>query len=495
VPDLANGMPTVSQDGKTYTFTIRKGIKYSTGAEVHAEDFVAGFRRVFTTGGGNPGFFSSVIGASACLSRPATCTLSQGVSADNTARTVTIRLTAPDPDLLDKLAYFVYPVPPGTSPKRLTTPPPGTGPYKIAHVTKQKNPKAAQQVGNKLVPQMDTVFDTLVRNPLFRQWSFAAQPAGYPDIIKFTAVTNSAAAAKAIQAGTLDVAPLVGGSIPELQKLVAGLRARYPSRVRPQIQADTNWEALNTRTPPFNDVRVRQAVNYAVDRQRIIDIQDGSYFATATCQLLPPNFPSYVHYCPYTKSGSTVYAGPDLPKALELVKESGTRGMRVTVYGGVSGTADRAVIDYLAAVIGELGYRVTVHAVPASTYANFSYPSDPRNHVQFPGSAGWGADYPGPANFYDSLFSCAAFAPNSTNANLSEFCDPSLDKLVAEAKNTARTNPGLSRREWTEIDHLITDKAPIVAIDNSVYVYFLSARVGNYQSTMGGPLADQLWVK
>jgi ABC-type transport system substrate-binding protein len=198
VPDLAARMPTVSADGRTYTFDLRTGIRYSTGRTVTATDFARGFRRVFTIGGvgGNPALLRGVVGADACLAHPARCDLSHGVIADDAHHRLTIHLTAPDADFLGRLTYFVYPAPPGTPSGQLTTPLPATGPYKIAGVHHRRD-KSGRII--------ETTFDTLVRNPYFRQWSFAAQPAGYPDVMRWRAFDNSQDAIKAVLDGQLDI--------------------------------------------------------------------------------------------------------------------------------------------------------------------------------------------------------------------------------------------------------------------------------------------------
>ena len=98
VPDLATAIPTPTNGGKTWTFKLRSGIKFSNGQAVTTNDVVASLRRIFkvkspTSGG----FYSGIVGAAACLKTPATCTLKGGVSANAAARTVTINLTAPGP--------------------------------------------------------------------------------------------------------------------------------------------------------------------------------------------------------------------------------------------------------------------------------------------------------------------------------------------------------------------------------------------------------------
>src|SRR6266699_26665 len=128
VPDLATALPTPTDGGKTYLFHIRRGIKFSNGQVMKPSDFVTTFERQFTVPGPTS-FYSCIVGADKCNTKG--CDLSQGVVADDSAYTLTINLTAPDPEFLDKLALpFAYVVPASTS-KKLTgnNVPPGTGPY------------------------------------------------------------------------------------------------------------------------------------------------------------------------------------------------------------------------------------------------------------------------------------------------------------------------------------------------------------------------------
>ena len=166
VPDLAEEIPRPSDDGKNYIFKVRKGIKYSTGAEVKPSDFTYTFERQFKAAAPASNFYQGIVGGDACAKKPKECDLSKGVVADDAASTVTFHLKEPDPDFLQKLAIpFAYVVPKGTPNKDIGTKPlPATGPYMI----------------QEYMPDQRMVF---VRNPNFKEWSREAQPDGYPDKI------------------------------------------------------------------------------------------------------------------------------------------------------------------------------------------------------------------------------------------------------------------------------------------------------------------------
>lgn len=117
-------------------------------------------------------------------------------------------------------------------------------------------------------------------------------------------------------------------------KKAQSLAIRYPTRVHAGLKVGTTYAFLNTHEPPFTNIKTRQVINYAIDRARILQLghfADGQ--AGATCQMLPADFPGHQSYCPYTtgvKDGR--WHGPDMQKALRLVRDSGTTNVPVTVF-------------------------------------------------------------------------------------------------------------------------------------------------------------------
>src|SRR5262245_45236651 len=135
VPDLAESIPPPADDGKSYTFKLRKGIKFSDGREMGVKDVVASLQRIFKVSSPTAGgFYAGIVGADKCLKDPATCTLEGGVVGDEGAGTVTINLVQPDPELFQKLAVpHASILPADTPPTDLGTQPAlGTGAYMIA---------------------------------------------------------------------------------------------------------------------------------------------------------------------------------------------------------------------------------------------------------------------------------------------------------------------------------------------------------------------------
>jgi YVTN family beta-propeller protein len=480
VPDLARDLPVPAGDGKTYAFRLRAGIRYSNGQPVRPEDFRRAIERTFVlNGGGGPAtyFYSGIAGAAACELHPESCTLSYGIVTNDQAGTVTFHLTAPDPDFLDKLAMpFADAVPAGTPDHELSAGQiPATGPY----------------MTRSLQPERGWV---LVRNPWFRQWSAQAQPDGYPDRIILRLGVAPGAAVDAVEQGRADV--LFGS--PPLSR-IHELATRYANLLHTYPLGSTFALFLNTRVRPFSVLAARQAVNYAIDRNTMIQLAGGPPTAQPTCQILPPTLPGYQPYCPYTinPGPSGAWEAPDLARAEQLVRQSGTLGDQVTV---VTDTAQPqmpgpATGSYLVSVLRQLGYRASLRAITSpQTYWNTI--DNSRDQVQV-GEFNWDEDYPAPWDFFGPLFSCHSFIPgNPANLNDSEFCSPRIDTQFRQALAAQAGSPDAARLLWADIDREIVDQAPWVPLYNRRALVMLSARVGNYQfHPLWELLIDQLWVR
>ena len=471
VPDLAVTLPRPAGGGRTYTFTLRRGIRYSTGALVRASDFRRGIQRQLSFGD-VPAYYEGILGAQACQRNPRRCDLAAGIVTNDAAGTVTFHLGQADPDFLYKFALLLAaPAPPGAAGHLMDRAPflPGTGPYMIS----QYGPNSSL---------------TLVRNPDFRQWSYAAQPAGYPNVIRMEHMTDPRKEQSAVAAGRADLVDISDDGL-----LYRSLAIQYPTRVHPGLKLATVYLFLNTRQPPFTSLKARQAINYAIDRGQIIQLLGSPGQATPTCQILPAGFPSYQRYCPYTAGAKDgAWHGPDLAKAVRLAHQSGTTHVPVTVWT----EQGNPVGAYLVHLLRQLGYQATLRVVPVDHL--FRKASNSRHKIQL-GLTGWAPDIPSSAEFFLPVLTCRSFYQDPTStANLAEFCDPHADQLAREAQATQQTDPAAARRLWAQADRVVTDQAPWVPIFNrSLGIWFVSARVRNCQESpyYTGPLLDQMWVR
>jgi peptide/nickel transport system substrate-binding protein len=291
---------------------------------------------------------------------------------------------------------------------------------------------------------------------------------------------DAAAATRAVEAGKADVAY---DFVPA--ELLTEVRTKYASQLHVDPISGTYFFLFDARLRPFSDRRVRQALNFAVDRNEVIRVARGAEVAQPTCQVLPPNFPAYRPYCPYTadRSAANRWVAPDLDRARRLVAASGTKGERVTVW-----TPDRPEGAYVASVLRRLGYRVRMKTVtPYTKYLDALFEARDglrRNKVQI-GALRWFADFPTASGFISNeIFDC------------SYFCDRRIDRQIAQARALQVTDPQAANALWTKIDRELTDEAPWLFLYNNKQADFVSERVGNFQYNLQyGILLDQLWVK
>jgi peptide/nickel transport system substrate-binding protein len=261
--------------------------------------------------------------------------------------------------------------------------------------------------------------------------------------------------------------------------------------VRESPTPRTTFAFLNTRVPPFDDVRVRRAVSYAADRAAFVRALGGPDRAQPTCQVLPPNFPGYRPYCPFTvRPGSSgLWSQPDLPRARGLVAASGTRGEKVTVWIPANRRPEGRL---LVKLLSELGYPARPKYLANDSY--YARIGDPRLRIQA-GVLSWQADLPAASNFIAFFFRCPAKAAGA-NTNPSQFCDPGIDRQIKRALNLEVTDPAIAASRWAQLDREIVDQAPMVPLMNLKQADFLSARIGNYDyNPQLGMLLDQLWVR
>jgi peptide/nickel transport system substrate-binding protein len=160
------------------------------------------------------------------------------------------------------------------------------------------------------VPVRQVVGHLLVfeRNPDFHEWSPPAQPSGYPDKIVLRVDGSASADAAAVAAGRAD---WTFDSPTESQ--LGEIELRTPRLLHHYQDLATEWADLNTHAPPFNDRKVRQALNYAIDRKAIVMLSGGPQLAAPQCQIIPPTMAGYVPYRPYTSHPSAAgrWSAPD----------------------------------------------------------------------------------------------------------------------------------------------------------------------------------------
>ena len=434
VPYLAEELPEVSSDGRTYAFRLREGLRYSDGKPVKASDFEASIKRLFVLDSLGRDFFRSIEGTARFDEREKGDI--SGIESDDKARTIEIALTEPRGDFQHILATtFAALIPAATAPRPLSgVTIPSTGPYRIAK----------HQPGGGF---------TLERNPYFRPTS--SVPATNPDRIVAVAELDPAKALERVLKSEIDYTLHL---LPA--KRLAELRREHADQLRAYTPANTYYVFMNTRTPPFDKLAVRQAVNYAIDRGRMAGLYGG--LARPTENVLPPTYPAYRKLRLYPR---------DVGRARRLVRQAGASRARVTVW-----TSDRATSQpqaaYLVQVLRSIGLRAQIKVVPQAVY--WTTIGNQRTRAQI-GLANWFQDYPHPLDWFDVLLNGDRISPTN-NQNYANADVPALNQRIEELKRRPTLTDAVNA-EWAEVDRMVLEQALWAPFANREFVDFFAPDV------------------
>jgi len=434
VPALAQDMPDISAGGKTYKLKLRTGLKYSDGKAVKASDFKYTVKRLFQVDSPGVGFFTNIVGADA-FSKTKKGDITGIVTNDATGE-ITIKLVKAQGDFQNILAtIFATPVPTGTPAKdQSTTPIPSTGPYMI----------------QSYKPNRSFV---VVRNPNFKPT--ANVPATNPDKMTFKIVEDDSAALQQVINGQsdYDFHPIPVDRLADVQQ-------KYGDQLKIYTPANTYYFFMNTRLAPFDNLKVRQAFNYGIDRNALVRLYGG--LATPTENILPPTYPQYKKHNLYPH---------DLAKAKQLIQQAGAKGVAVTVWTSNRDTAKKPAA-YLQDVLNQIGLKASLKVIDASIYWTTIGNQATKASVGF---ADWFQDYPHPLDWFDVLLNGERITQTHNN-NYSNYDNKSvnatIDKLKTEPELTDAVN-----QQWAQVDDTIMKDAGWAPYVNRQFTDFFSSKV------------------
>jgi peptide/nickel transport system substrate-binding protein len=450
IPGVATALPKVSADGKTYSFKIRKGLKYSDGSPVAANDFEHAVKRVLNLESGGTYLFEGIDGATEYIEAGKADGDISGIAADDETGEVTIELTAADGSFSNVLATtFAGFVPADTPFENMTKdPPPGVGPYEIT----------------KSVPNREFVMQKV---PGF---DIPDIPKGNVDTITTEIVKSPARQTQDVIAGELDYMQ----DAPPTD-LTAEIKARYSDRYKEWPTLSVNYFFLNQALPPFDDEKVREAVNVAVDSRAIARLFGGRL--TGTCNLIPAGIPGHAERdCPFGDPN-----GPgDIDKAKQLIEEAGAEGEKVTVYAN-NDTNRPQIGEYYTGLLNEIGLDVDLRVVDGAVY--LSTIGNAKTKAQT-GLANWFADFPHPATFMQQVDGTTIQPTN--NGNYGNVDDAEINKEIA-ALLPEPDLPAVADR-WAALDERVIDKSYVAPYGSEELTTFLSDRMDFENCSIVHPL-------
>ncbi len=397
IPGLAKSLPKVSDGRKTYTLFLRPGLKYSDGTPVKASDFTYAVERAFKLNAGGSQFYTSIVGAEKFAETKKGGI--PGIETNDKTGEIVIHLVKPRGTFVNELGMmFVAPVPSDTPIEDLSAnPPPATGPYAIVKSQPgrgweyERNPQWAK-VNSKAMPDL---------------------PSGHVDRIKIDVIGNSSTEVNNIEQGRSNwmQAPPPPDRYAEVKEKYEGSQFR----VEPGVSTYYFW--MNTQRPPFDDVKVRQAVNYAVNPEALERIYAGQLVGTQ--QILPPGMPGYEKFELYPH---------DMAKAKALMAEANPSDLDITVWTNTE-PENREATEYYEDVLKKLGFETKLKPVNAANF--FTVIGNQSTPDLDTGWLDWFEDYPHPNDFFEPQLAGDSIAATN-NTNLAEADFPKLNAKIAE---------------------------------------------------------------
>lgn len=453
VPALAARMPVVSDAGRRLSFTLRASARFGPPANraVRASDVKASLERIFLAGSPGRGLYRSIRGATAFEGSPTAAGIS-GITADDASGRVEIALTRSDPAILRVLALpFAFVLPRGTPPSdqgRAAIS--SAGPYRVA----------AYRPGEAI---------ELVRNAGYV--AGGAGPANGPAAIRVDLGVGSDDALARVATGTADYAQ----ARPSPAQVRAA-RSDPARRVWRHVEGATYYFFMNTRRPPFDDIRVRRAVNIAINRTAMARAFGGE--AVPTSQVLPPGVPG-------RRGKMDPSPRPDLAAARALVARAGATGATVSVWGA-TGDPSPVVTRLLERTLDRIGLRASPRLWDRSTM--LAALADPGVDSQI-GYARWQQDFPDGADWFPLLLSGSAIRTGA-NLNYALLDDARVDALIDTASGIWA--PDARAAAWKAVDKAVAQRAPWAPFANSVRSDITSQRVSG---VVGHQLYGFLWMR
>jgi peptide/nickel transport system substrate-binding protein len=476
VPDLAEGPPQLSRDGRTYTFRIRQGVRYAppVDREVQAEDFVYAVERQLDRDHPSPNPYASLIKGVAEFAAGKAKTIS-GMRAVN-LHTLRITLNQPASDFLSILSLpFFSPIPqehasryePGRGYARNLA---ATGPYRLREYTPGR---LIELVRNEnWDPRTD---------PLRRAWV---------DKITVTIGRSQAGVQRAIESGEADL------NLDNMPPPVAELeRLSSDPMLSKQLAVETtgcvHYLTLQMDAGPTRELAVRKAVNYAIDRQAVVLAIGGRYAGEPASTILSPTLAGYSAYDLYPSQDSA--GDPD--KAKELLAAAGYRDGVTLTFVGQSSDKWKALYDALRSSLARARIRLKPTFYPGYELYTKSLRLRAKKNEHHLGAARWCANYPGNGSrsYIGVLLDGRKISPTSNN-NFGSYNNPRVNTLIDQAYATPDRQAQSAL--WGQIDRLLMEDAAWAPLVYDREVFFWSSRVRNWTFTpwLSNPDITNLWL-
>jgi len=445
VPGVAEAMPEITNGGKTYSFTLRKGLEYADGTPLEASDVEHAIKRTLNLESGGSSFFFDIEGAEDYQKGGKAEADIPGIETDDQAGTVTFNLSAPNGAFNNVLAMlFAAPVPSDTPFKNMTKdPPPGIGSYTIT----------------SSVPNREFVMEKNKQFP-----GFEGVPKGKIEKITTKIIKSAQRQAQQVISGELDYMqdPPPADLKPQIKEQYEG------ERYKEFTTLSTYYFFMNQDEPPFDDPKVREAVHKGLDKPAIARIFAGEL--QVGCSFLPPGMPGYdedldTTGCPAGDPNS----GGNLEEAKAMIEEAGVAGDEITVYGNNDDPTPKVTQAY-ADQLERMGFRTKVRILDGGVY--FQTIGNEKTKAQT-GFLNWFGDFPHPYNFM-FLVDPASIQPTN-NQNISNVADKDVGDTINKLKQEANIDQVAD--QWGALDRRLVEQWDVAPYGHRKLATFFSERM------------------
>jgi peptide/nickel transport system substrate-binding protein len=241
---------------------------------------------------------------------------------------------------------------------------------------------------------------------------------------------------------------------------LASTQQKYGNQIKVYTPANTYYFFMNTKVAPFDNLKVRQAVEYAVNREALVRIYGG--LAQTTENVLPPTYPQYKKLDPYPYN---------LAKAKALIAASGQKGASVTVWNHDRGTDPKATA-YLTSVLNSIGLTAKDKVINSAVY--WTTVGNQATKAQI-GFADWFQDYPHPLDWFDVLLNGNRITQTHNN-NYANFDDKAVNTKIEALKKQPSLNASVNS-QWAQVDQMTMAQAPWVPFMNRQFTDFFASTI------------------
>ncbi|WP_238159531.1 ABC transporter substrate-binding protein [Kribbella pratensis] len=449
VPDLATDTGKPSDGGKTWTFTLKDGVFFETGAPITSADVKWGVERAWDPeiGIGSP-YAKQLIEAPASYQGPFKSGDLATIATPD-AKTIVFHLKKAFADFGSVVAQNTFtPVPKGQGAgNQLDSKPISSGPYKLADYKPGASLKLVRN--DKWDKKTD---DVRTANPDAFQWTFGLDPATIDERMLAGQGTDADAIA-----GTVQAATVARMQTPQLKQ-----------RTMTGINGCTTYMGLNTTKKPLDNVKVRQAINLAVNKQTVRDADGGSALAEIGNTIQPPTITGRVDYDPYPSPDNK----GDIEGARKLLTEAGlANGFTMTL-----DTRAQPKMQAMAVAIQQalepLKVTVKINTIDTATYYEVIGTTSQQHDAAI---TGWCPDWPSGATFLPPLFDGRNITPKG-NTNLSQLNDPGVNAKIDEIAKLTDVNA--ANAAYGELDKQIMALAPVVPLLYEKVLMLVGSNIG-----------------